>query len=404
MLPYIIPETRNYTGIRKAIRKASLQGGGTILLENVEYIDDHSGTIMIDSDNIHILGVGNSRIVAPILEETNIFSSSLQIGQSVKLTQNVSKFDKKINVTNTNTFKEYVLITRTVVPNLIEWSQLSTIKRVEDNMLYIIPFIPFDMNVEDHYQIYPVNLIKGFSISNVIFDGRYNTAHCRGLAMNGLADSFFQQISFKNFVNGSGCLLYLGFGNTINNVTFNHCGNVDEGDLMLSYQTNLQVGNLKSINASGFGPELVRCNFNQFSNCSILSAGHRGFKLLGCLHNQFMNIQSHDAESVGIALCTGSQYNQFINCSACANYGPMPGNNEGLWTNGQMNNNNIVSNGVFLHNMYADIFIDPVDLGNVVLNSEYETTYQGCNCDNKIYPNIKSCWFKRTMKVIFGCV
>jgi len=403
----LTPTTHTYSGIRDAVNKAASQGGGTIQLETGDYVDDGSNTIIIPCDNIHIVGVGGSRIVAPPTGDIDLFSSQPNLFNPVLLTKVVNKYDTMINVMSSFYFKarNFVMITRTVVPDVIVWSQICYIKEIQGDALHITPFIPFDIHLDDTYTIQPITLLKNIRMNNIIFDGNNNTSLARGFRLNGLYNSQFENLTFQHFVGASAMFLDVGFSNHVNNIQFENCGTMDENDLMFSYQTNSQLGNVRSLNASGFGPMFIRCNFCQISNVSSLSATYRGIKFLGSLYNLVNNVQSHDSiNTTGIALSFGSSFNQLINCSACNNQGE-PENADGLWFSGHGNNDNVISNSVFLHNKTSDIFVDANDFNNVIINTKFDTLYNGgcsMNCSNRIDPSINACWFKRMMKSLFG--
>ncbi|HSW76860.1 MAG TPA: hypothetical protein VLG50_07430 [Candidatus Saccharimonadales bacterium] len=407
-LPFIIPSDNTYTGIRNAINQASLNpNGGTILLESKDYIDDQSGHIVINHDDIHIVGTAGTKIIAPATGDMTIFSSSIKIYTPLILTNNVNQFDNTIDVFTTSNIQErsYILINKTLVPNVIVWSLICYITKINGNRITITPFIPFDINLSDQYNIVPIKLLNNISISNITFDGNHNTSITRAMRLNGISNGKFEHIKLIDFNGSAGIFIDQGFSNYINHIDLENCGNINEGDAMFSYQTNSTITNVRSLNASGFGPMFIRCNFCQISNLSSLSATYRGIKFLGSLFCQCHNVQSHISQTVGIALTFGSQYNQFTNCCACCHYDiNNPINSDGLWTSGHENNNNVINGGVFLNNTTADIFIDPLDHDNVVINSIYNTKYQGCcNCSNKVYPNILNGFLKRTFKTMFGC-
>src|SRR5437868_14939426 len=212
MLPYIVPKSHTYTGLRNAIGVAAAQGGGTILLEAADYVDDGSGTVVIKNDNIHILGVGGSKIVAPTIGDVDILSSQPFLFNNVLLTQDVNKYDNVLNVASTFYFKPrgFVLINLTVVPNVVVLSQICYIKAIDGNQLHISPFLPFGIKQTDTYTIQPITLLNNISISNVTFEGKNTTNLVRGLRLNGLTNSKFDHLTFMNFNGAAGAFIDLG--------------------------------------------------------------------------------------------------------------------------------------------------------------------------------------------------
>ncbi len=404
----VVPISRDYSGIRAAINTVASQGGGTVVLESADYVDDGTGTIVIPTNNIHIQGQGRTRIIAPKEGAVNILSCNYTRYNPVNLTQNVPENGTTLSVSDPTYFKvgSYVLIIKPVRPDVIEWSLICFIRAIAGNVLTITPFVPFAIETADNYTICPIDLLKGIAVRNIEFDGNNNSDQCRAMTMFGTQNGVFKDLTFVNFLGAAAFLAEMGFGNMVDNHYVQNSGSMNECDWKFSYQTNGQVNMVRSVSASGFGPQYIRCNFCTSTNINILSAAGRGLKLNGTLYCVFANVISHDNGSVGIALCYGSAHNQFTNCSVVHHQGHNPDNSNGIWTTGDYNTYNLVTNSVFFDSLTKDIFIDPADHNNVVVDSEYDTTWVGCcsgNCTNKIYPSVEKCWILRMWEYCFGC-
>ncbi len=401
----ITPATRTYSGIRDAINIVSSLGGGTVLLENGDYVDDGSGPIIIPTEYIQLQGSGKSRIMAPVEGAMNIFNTAVHYGSQVFLTQNEPTNTNILHVNNASEFKKggFVRIQKKL-NDLCQWSQISYVRSVNGNHISITPIVPYAINLTDHYDIYPVYLMKGIAFKNIIFEGNYNSSNTRALCLLGLRDAVFEDLYFYNFVGAAPFLIEMGFGNVVRNVYLENSGSMAECDFKFSYQTNGTVSDIRSVSSSGFGPQYIRCNFCTSTNINILSAAGRGLKLMGTLNCLFTNVFSHDNGSTGLAICFGTKNNQFVNCSALHHQGHNPDNSDGLWTSGHDNSYNLISSSTFFDSRIADLFVDPLDHHNTIVDCEYDKTWVGCCAcpNNKIYPSVEKCWIVRCFEYCFG--
>jgi hypothetical protein len=389
-----------YTTIRNLINQLGPQGG-TVMLQSTTYVDDQSGPIML-KPNIHICGSGGTIIQAPTSGAMDILTTSTNVQGPYKLTSKINEYSNKIQIAASNVFQlwDHLLITVNMGTNV--FAQMVQIYKISNQDIYVMPFIPFDVPLESNYGVYKFDLLSNIRVSDITFDGQSNPDKCRGVFGVGLVNCVFNNLTFKNFVGAAGLMLYQGFGNRVSNLTFLNCGNPDEGDFMLTEQTAHQCCDIQSWAANGFGPVWVRSNFGTCTNFIINASHGRGLKFIGCLNNQICNVQSHDNRFVGIALTFGSKHNQLINVSGCRHISDVVANNEGLWTSGHDNADNVISHGLFLNNQTKDVFVDPSDHRNVVVDCVYDTVYQGACNDNKIYPSLLG-GLKQRLQLAFSC-
>ncbi len=378
---YHIPKSHTYTGIRDAVKEAALKGGGTVLLESVDYVSDGSGYIMIDSDNVSIIGQSGSKIIAPATGDINILQTWAPTGPSVTLTTPVTKFSGQVTLNSVvsfvKPFEKFIFITLTFAPN-IQWMHVGRIASVDTakNMVVFAPPLPFDIALNSTYTINAVKLLDGISIKNIRFDGNNNTTGMvRGLLFQYLTNVQLSNLTFENF-NSSCVYIDLGFGNRVENITMTNSGDKNEGDFMCKAQTMAQVHDIQSINAKGFGPQFSNSNYCVVNSILSMRPYGRGIKLGACLYNQFVNMQTHEAYSTGLSIAWGSQYNLFTNCSVFNSRGIDANSYRvGLWFSDHHNINNQIQGCIFLNNASADIAIYPTDINNKIQTCQYGIIY-----------------------------
>lgn len=333
-MPTKIFEPSGQTGadVQSAINAASAVGGGVVLLDGVSYTDVNA---TIPSDNIHIIGTGKTRLLAPASGAINVLSAQGTLGTATTLTANAAQFTDQVVVASAaglavGGFIQFSL----TVPNAYDtntFQHRAEIITLAGTTMTFTPPLPFAIVTTQTHSVRPLTMLRDIKIDGVTFDANGNVAVSRGLYLAQTMRTTVRGCEFQGFVAAAGMMLANGVWNRAEDIYAKNCGSPGENDVSIYGQTLGEFDNITSRSASGFGPGLYWSTYSNGRGWSSVKAANRGIKFNALVMCSMSDIDGHQSGSTGLAITNGCQRLQISRARACRNRSGAPGNRVGLW-------------------------------------------------------------------------
>lgn len=300
--------------IQACIDAVNTAGGGMVFFP--------AGTYLISANitgygNIEYFGVGAASILKLGGGATTLTGLTFtgSVGTAVNLTADSLLVDITISVAGGDeagfTAGGYAFITDTAGDK-----QAVKVKSTASGVITLVDPASLDWTTANTATIAPMTPITNASVKNLALDGNNNTGTNSNLIkMLNFVDCTVENIWCKG-TTGSAIKPDVGYNCRFNNIILNDCGSSGQADIQMSL-FNSNINNIQSSDPSGFGPMFVLSAYCNVSNIISVGATGRGMKIDHCDLNNFVNLQVHNPEagSTGISVSTGSDNNNFTNCS-----------------------------------------------------------------------------------------
>jgi hypothetical protein len=191
----------------------------------------------------------------------------------------------------------------------------------------------------------------------------------RGIQSNDVRLGRFERLEILN-CSESGFQSFRGYQNRYE-VTLRRCGSANESDFQAAFETHSYFDVL-SINATGFGPQLIGCSYCDGPGLRSTGAAGRGIKLHGVLESTFDALHGLNSASTGVAFTLRTQHNNIGSVIGMSNVAGS-GNDVGLWFSGESNIGNYIASAKLTINTSFDIQLNSTDTDNVINGAHFDS-------------------------------
>lgn len=234
---------------------------------------------------------------------------------------------------------------------------------VSDNLEFVDP-VMIPVNASQADTVIEKNFHQNIVVRNLTLDGS-NATTSIGILCQGFRDCLFENLRIQ-FIT-AGIAAGPGYNNVFRNIHLYQCGDGGNADINLVALSNSVIENIRSVDATGFGPifsGLVNC---QFGNITSTGAVGRAIKFEQCGFCNGTNIVASKSGATGFSVALGCWANKFHNVTAHDN------TDQGVWFGSDENIFNLIDGVSAYSNVGGDVTCTSTDYANHIRNANVGT-------------------------------
>ena len=264
------------------------------------------------------------------------------------------------------------------------FSQVSILRDITSNTLTFDDPVLIPTDASHASSVLEQAMRDSIHIRNLIFTGTNSASAtvARAIRATSLANSSIENCKFYDFTVSAAINADLGYNCRFDGLYLQNSGG-SESDLQLQNFSNSFIDNIMSVNASGFGPQLIRWTNCKVGKINSTGASSRAFKMQGCTWNQFDEITASKSQTgTGFSVSNACYSNTIDKVIAHDNA------DQGVWFSGERNLynriNSVQAYGNDADSSGVDISFSSGDENNHVFSADYLLDTQEVNGANSI--------------------